>query len=545
LLNFGKADGASTRTIIEQVALQAEASHGATYLAMLTERAVAVSRLMGLPESIIQIHLHEFRDPKRQNDGDGTSLWSRLHQERHVELPSGLKIRLFSCPRVRTHHHVYAHLSRLLVRLKGLKATRSAHRSIAETCEALLLKFSGVVIGDLVLSTALRSDPGSIAEPHRTQRLPRLLAEGAARAAFAAKHRDDLEAAAVTAIWCTPEASYLQAILPRAATQKRSGLQLVDDAEGFISLIRANNLPAIPPLLIVPAEGETDRTWASKHLHSRLQALEERTENEAKENPLTGLSRESSNRIDVVVFLHDFADGEFMNGFDGLGSNYQWAEFTLTNLVQDSNLTIYVKPHPAIRVESTFGRKVSGLITSLQANISGSINWLTPVHSPQTQMRLGSSVGITRYGTVAEELTFRGIPVIASKNAPYSAHNFATHWVDLASYSEILQDLRRIARDGVSRSQKDACLDYVYRRHANWPPPFWERAVQALTERQDLSQSPGSWYELEDFLQAADAQSFYDLVTQTSFACPVIDRRHIFDVSNLSPVSSSPLSSQM
>ncbi len=540
MANFLKRNrSARALNTTECLALQAEATHGATYLAMLTERAVALSRLMGLPENMLQIHLHDFRDKNWSNEANGSSLWSQLHHESHVALPSGLEIRLFSRSKVRIRQRIFGRLSQLLVHLKSLMALRSAHRSIAKTCEVLRLKSCGVVIGDLVLSTALRMDPGSVAGPHRSRMLAALLAEGATRAAFAAKRQDDLENAEMTGIWCTPEASYLQAVLPRAATQKRPGLQLVDDATGMISLIYAKNLDPIPPLLIVPAEGRTDRAWASQNLHSRLEALDRRTEEEASKNIFLEANQNRSHRIDVVVFLHDFADGEFMNGFDGLGSNYQWAEFTLSHLVHNSDLQIYVKPHPATQVESKFGRKVSGLLASLQSDTSESINWLPPHQSPQTQVRLGSSVGITRYGTVAEELTFRGIPVVASKNAPYAAHNFATHWADLESYSELLHELPQIASRGVLTSQRDACLDYVYRRHSQWGPPFWERAVKTLAEIQELPSPLGSWYELEDFLQLASPQAFYDLVRQTSYTCPVIDRRSASEIAESPKIAAS------
>lgn len=514
------------------VALQAEHSHGAVYLAMLVERAIALSRRIGHEESLFEIHLFDFRTRSEAPQVETAptereSLWSRLERDGQAVLPSGLQLRIWRERRFRLRHWAQAMFVRAGLRLQDFISPRSVNGSIGATCAILRVRFSGVVVGDLVMSTALRSDPDSVAYPHRTQRLGLMLARASGRVAITIKRRHSLQASATTAIWCTPEQSYLQAILPRAATQNQLGLQLVDDAEGTISLIYTSNLAPVPPLLVVPPIGLTDRSWAREHLSDRLQALGDRTVEVCDQVEFGPHDETDSSQIDVALFLHDFADGEFMNGIDGLGSNFQWAQFTLNQLSEKSGLRVFVKPHPAIRMDSKFARQVKGLLDNLRNSSADSITWIDSSCSPQNHLILGSSVGITRYGTVAEELVFCGIPAVASNNAPYAEHHFATHWQDLEAYSRVLHDLPRIASQGVSAGQKEACLDYVFRRHSQWGLPFWKRAVDALSESQASIPAPRDWYLLEEYLRSASVNEFYALVEQTSRTCPVVDRRHL------------------
>lgn len=516
----------------ELVALQAEHSHGSVYLAMLVERAIALCRLIGHEESLFEIHLFDFRTRSEAPQVETAptereSLWSRLEREGQVVLPSGLQLRSWRERRFRLRHWALAIFVRAGLRLQDLMSPLSVNGSIGATCAILRIRFSGVVVGDLVMSTALRSNPESVAYPHRTQRLGIMLASAAGRVAATLKRQRSLQTSATTAIWCTPEQSYLQAILPRAATQNQPGLQLVDDAEGTISLIFTSNLEPVPPLLVVPPVGLTDRSWALEHLSNRLQSLGERTVEACDQAGFAPHDETDQSQIDILLFLHDFADGEFMNGIDGLGSNFQWAQFTLNQLSGRSGLRVFVKPHPAIHMDSKFARQVRGLLDKLRNSSADSMTWIDSSCSPQNHLRLGSSVGITRYGTVAEELVFCGIPAVASINAPYAAHHFATHWQDLKAYSRVLHDLPRIASRGVSAVQREACLDYVFRRHSQWGLPFWKRAVDALSESQNGVHEPRDWYSLEKHLRSASVDEFYALVEQTSRTCPVVDRRHL------------------
>ena len=518
-------------------ALQAEATHGAVYLAMLTERAQALRSLLGNERLHVRIDLHNF-------SGRGlhlgfsdkltppSALWSTLNRKSSVELPGGILIRRHNWPLSFMRQTLRRNNRRKsLPKPDSHVLSDDISRNIRCVTDIAALDHRGVTIGDVVLSTALRKMPDYLSNPCRTPILQQIFVQAQHRVEIGHQESKNLAANNVPAVWASPEPTYLQALLPRTASAQGNTNLMFDGLDGRIHVGASRHQDGASTAHTIGRQSGADEQWSSQLLDARLERLWT-THIPIREHGSQCHSRLSQDgNLTVVIFLHDFADGEYFMGDDGLGSQFQWAQLTIELLRNQQGCDVYIKPHPVPHPNPFLAHKRRFLIDRLKEQFSDKVCWLHDESNPQIEMTPGKSVGITRYGSVAEELIYRGVQTISSSFAPYRDYGITHMWDGLQRYSELLHNITVVGRSQVSERQRRSCLQYVYWRHSQWTQPFWRRAVEIITNRSDgiqgNGQSPDSWESLENFLQVISPATFAAVTAETSLSAPIAVRNFL------------------
>lgn len=130
----------------------------------------------------------------------------------------------------------------------------------------------------------------------------------------------------------------------------------------------------------------------------------------------------------VCVWLHDFGDGEQYFGFDGYETTLHWTLETLRTLTTPHGWTVLVKVHPTQAARANDTRCLERVRQAFPE--TDRVRWIDPFLSTLKVVEgFGVGFGVTRHGTVAEELGSLGVPVVASWYSPYGANfRIANTW---------------------------------------------------------------------------------------------------------------------
>jgi len=139
-----------------------------------------------------------------------------------------------------------------------------------------------------------------------------------------------------------------------------------------------------------------------------------------------------SKRQRVVIFLHCFFDSPHIYKDMLFNDFYEWLDFTL-EVASNSNYDCYVKPHP------------NGLVGNEEIenhfiNKFKKVKFLDKSISNRKLISEGFDLGVTLYGTIAHELAYHAIPVLASGDNPHANYSFCYQSKTLEDYKKKLSE---------------------------------------------------------------------------------------------------------
>lgn len=354
----------------------------------------------------------------------------------------------------------------------------------------LHLQYRETHIGDLVASQALRSYPKAGGSLRYCKILVSTLAKGVFIRDYIHHNLQSNQESLVT----IPEPTYLHGIYLRTLHQMGSSILDPHHFSGFLQLISPKSLGYSPRTIASPVikklSGDQIEN-ARAYLNSRIEQPERslwymthgtnRTDNQ--------LLDESNNLIEVpqsavcpIIFLHSFDDGQYWFGLDGFDDIYHWTEFTIDVLLENQNIDlIFVKAHPNADYETYPGDRVAYRRLRKRYKLEKRICWLRSDISPLAFSQHKGAIGITHHGSVAEELAWLSVPVIASSHAPWGkAYSFLNTWDDPTEYHNILSTIKYEVIDSLHKSSHDDDLlrfitEYRINVLSIWEKSTWLR----------------------------------------------------------------------
>ena len=314
----------------------------------------------------------------------------------------------------------------------------------------LQLKYEGVLIGDLIASTSLRSYPESGGSLHKSRGLLSLIARSVALVDYCKNHLSIVDN---NDVYVTiPEPTYLQAIYRRSLHSFGANILETHHYNGYKKIIESSKVLTNPAIVQNPGLKirNVNREKSIAYLNSRIEKPSESLwymyngVNRSDELlfDLNGVEvRIQGDQLYAVVFLHSFDDGQYYFGLDGFDDLYEWTTETIDQLLENKNVnTIFVKRHPNLNYSRCPGDLVAFQRLTKRYKQRERVVWLGKDVSPKAFVNSGKFFGITHHGSVAEELVFLGVPVIAGTCAPWgSAYKFVHTWRSPTEYREMLK----------------------------------------------------------------------------------------------------------
>jgi hypothetical protein len=170
------------------------------------------------------------------------------------------------------------------------------------------------------------------------------------------------------------------------------------------------------------------------------------------------------NQLYVVIFLHQFEDGQYCFGYDGFDDIYDWTLFTIDALLDNLNVSkIFIKSHPNASNAKYPGDEIAiKKISSMYKNYSR-IVWLDSACGPLAlKKNPGTFVGITKHGTIVEELGYIGIFSISSVCSRWTdVYKFSKIWNNKEEYKNIISSLSVEIINNYSKDYKDDLYKYI------------------------------------------------------------------------------------
>jgi hypothetical protein len=145
----------------------------------------------------------------------------------------------------------------------------------------------------------------------------------------------------------------------------------------------------------------------------------------------------------AVVFLHAFSDAAFCYGLDGFKDLMDWTLTTINTLLENNKIDkILIKPHPNISFDYYPSDQNAMLYLKSFFRNNDKVLFLAKNCSLIAICNLKNIIGITRHGSVAEEMTYLNKPVIAYRFGPWkNYHEFLITWENSIHYQNILFNL--------------------------------------------------------------------------------------------------------
>jgi len=370
-----------------------------------------------------------------------------------------------------------------LTYLTARRLWQSCHeKGILQAQRLLHLEYRGVIIGDLLASTALRQYPQAGGSLHSCPGLWSMLLNAVAICDYIAINiPNDSKNLYVT----IPEPTYLNSIYSRLL-HKNGACVLTRHhyAKDFVlisSLEELYNPKVVQTKKIAPLSDE-DIFRANNYLRERVELP-----NKHLWYMIQGVNCTDDQLLDLkgnlieikevglcaVVFLHAFDDAQYGLGVDGFDDLYHWTIFTIDQLIDNPNVTkIYIKPHPNTDFIRYKGDKVAFKRLCDRYDGCKKINWLQRDCSLKAIAKLGRVVGVTHHGSVAEELTYLGIPVIGTTFARWgTVFSFVHLWRSPSEYEKLLKSLSYENWVAPSTEMIDNLLGYVLEYRLNISSP--------------------------------------------------------------------------
>jgi len=192
-------------------------------------------------------------------------------------------------------------------------------------------------------------------------------------------------------------------------------------------------------------------------------------------NAVVGKLIENSNRVKILVAVHDFYDSPHGGGDHFYPDFYIWLE-ALGKISKQTEYDWYIKTHPDLRPVPMKLNAIANFIREypdfklLNANVS---------HLDLIEQ--GIDVALTVYGTVGLEYPYLGkITINASLNNPHSKYNFSITPKNREEYESILLNLETLKHE----IDKNEILEYYFMHNIfalkSWIFPNIEKTYEDL-----------------------------------------------------------------
>jgi hypothetical protein len=307
-----------------------------------------------------------------------------------------------------------------------------------------------ILVGDAAASTALRIEPAAGGSLRRCTRLFTCLTHAIGICEYA---WNDIPVDPEYTYILPSEPTYLAAVYER--TLRVRGARVLRRAYGDAAyeVIRAGD-PILNDYVARPLERRSlspdDRQRVRSYLRERVDEPTKHMRYMPSHNRADAVLRDRDGKpltlgddeLYAVVFLHSFDDGQYFFGVDGYEDIYHWTTTTIDELLKNREVRhVLIKEHPTIQSGLYEGDRVAAHILRAEYQEDQRVKWLSADTSPKALAR-GRAVGLTHHGSVAEELVFLGIPVIASVYSPWAdRYRFARVWHTPDAYESMLRAL--------------------------------------------------------------------------------------------------------
>lgn len=406
--------------------------------------------------------------------------WRRLSREaRKILLRDEFRDRVARLQSGRLHRHLFFAISKGCIDFFSLLLKdffgAVARKKYADILSTQLIR--GLHLSRFVVSESLR-ESYQVTEEGEIRRSS-LIYRKALRLQIAARWLETFSFTDLGFYSC-PEPSYTGAALARLATslglgrvtEGISGHSIIQKPEHYVDTCLGREVRFFLP----PADYQL-----SEEFPPQLGAVRERLETGSwKDLPYLGVEPSSvSEALKVaatasdgssvtVVWLHDFADGELMLGWNSFDTLLAWAQFTIDELLRaHPSHFVVVKFHPNEAARQRKGNVLSDAAYRLASRYlpSRRVFFLQGEESNQAVLKtLPVTSGVTYYGTVAEELAYWGIPSVASHAAPYGGFGIANEWRTRSDYRVLLSHAAN-APERLSVPQATKLWAYLARRY--------------------------------------------------------------------------------
>ena len=161
-------------------------------------------------------------------------------------------------------------------------------------------------------------------------------------------------------------------------------------------------------------------------------------------------------KLDGVVFLHDFFDSQYIYGKMLFPDFYTWVVETI-QFVQSNKLNIGFKPHPNQIYESKL------LVRKLKNNFTDVI-WIDENTSNNAIFNSGIKFGISVYGSILHELAFNDIIAISCGDSLSDNYNFICKPTDINHYKDLILNFHKIK---LNRNRFSEIGEFIYMNYLN------------------------------------------------------------------------------
>ena len=179
----------------------------------------------------------------------------------------------------------------------------------------------------------------------------------------------------------------------------------------------------------------------------------------------------SLNGLSVIIYLHSFTDAQYVYGYDGYDGYHDlmdWCLNTISLLNSNEHVSkVIVKPHPESTSTYHPGDAVANNYLKSKISKFDKVQWADFHFDVNHINSLGLVVGITHHGSVAEELVFKKIPVIASTHSYWGEeYKFGYWWKDVKEYEKLISS-KSITELVVTENQTNELYRYAMKKYFN------------------------------------------------------------------------------
>ena len=174
------------------------------------------------------------------------------------------------------------------------------------------------------------------------------------------------------------------------------------------------------------------------------------------------------NGVTVILYLHSFTDAQYIYGYDGYHDLMDWCLKTISLLNSNEYVSkVIVKPHPESTSAYHPGDSIANEYLKSQISSFDKVEWADFHFDVNHIDTSGLVVGITHHGSVAEELVFKKIPVIASTYSNWGEeYKFGYWWKDIKDYETLISG-KSITELIVTNTQTDELYRYATDQYFN------------------------------------------------------------------------------
>ena len=352
--------------------------------------------------------------------------------------------------KIEIHNYEIGLWKRILQIRKSNKIASRIMREISSEIDSIKVKsffsleYSGVNIGELIVSTALSKDLSLAGEFRVTSNLHRELVNGIAMVDFS-YHLKLQEKAFVT----THEPVYLESVYKRALhAAGASVLETFNYKSKYLVVPPGAKIP-IPWIAEDSNQVCSDQKFVD-FFRKRLFDTEDtdlwymngnsnqnhnKSIMDTKGNQLNVLN----NQMCILICLHSFIDAQHAYGIDDFSDYHDFFRTCIdVALLNPAVPNIFVKLHPNVDYVSEGIEKIAFMRIQDRYKNEPRVIFLSATTSLVALSELNNLVAITHHGSVAEELVFLGVPVIASNRSP---------WSDLYRFTTIFETRADLVRE--------------------------------------------------------------------------------------------------